>query len=98
MRINGTLDTSLETVGNGIQVKLSMEMTEEPENTNRVAAFAAFVRVPAAPVMDLEIDFDDIPKLCVGAITQCAEPDYIDVCLPVMTIQARGVPLSYDIR
>ncbi len=63
VRINGSIDTIRDTLGDAIQVNLSMVTIEESETTKRLAAWAAIFAVSTALAGIWGMNFEKMPEL-----------------------------------
>jgi magnesium transporter len=63
VRINGSIDTMRDTIGDAIQVNLSMVTIEESETTKRLAAWAAIFAVSTALAGIWGMNFEKMPEL-----------------------------------
>jgi magnesium transporter len=63
VRINGSIDAMRDTIGDAIQVNLSMVTIEESETTKRLAAYAAIFAVSTALAGIWGMNFEKMPEL-----------------------------------
>jgi magnesium transporter len=63
VRINGSIDAMRDTIGDAIQVNLSMVTIEESETTKRLAAYAAIFAISTALAGIWGMNFEAMPEL-----------------------------------